>query len=173
MSGIALLPDQWTTLIDAIRRGAVRRLRCSSVDLCALDEDTFLAAIGSGGLQSLVILESVFPSGFVTDALLRASGAKGVLELAFVQNKSDTPHILSDEAVLDFCFAVHAAPGEKSRCLELEGSGITQMFLKKFFEVGTLIVHGVPYLRRPKLSSDSNWSTFSDSYQAPSDPLEA
>lgn len=137
---MTLLPDNWSALIDAIRSGAVRRLKCSCVDFSALRKDAFLLAVGCRGLRSLDIQRSVVLSGFITDKLIRASAANGVLELTFCKNKTDAPQTFSEEAVMDFFGSVDAAaPGEAPLCLTLPGSGVTDMFLSRFFEVCTFV----------------------------------
>lgn len=130
-----VLPRNWTTLIDTVHSGAVWRLRCMNVDFSAVDDDTFLVAIGCRGLKSLCVGLSVVPLGMVSDDLIRSGAANCLLELCFATNSSDTRLSLSDDALLDFCFPVGASIREPSRRLELAGTGITDMFLAKFFQV--------------------------------------
>lgn len=132
---MSILPLHWTTLIDAIRSGAVRQLQLSGVDIGALESDAILVAVGCRGLQSLEIGESVLPSGFGMDDLLRCGVARGVPDLSLYENDGDAPHGLSDNGVLDFCFPVDAAPEERSLHLNVESSGVTNMFFAKFVEV--------------------------------------
>lgn len=132
---MALFPGHWATLIDAIRIGAVKCLLFAGVDISALADDAFLAAVACRGLKSLVVQRSVLASGFSMDELIRFSAPKCLTQLSFHENKSDAPHSLSEDAVLDFCFPPDAAPGRHSRTLVREGSGITDLFLTKFFEV--------------------------------------
>lgn len=135
---MTLLPEQWTTLIDAIRTGAVRRLYFNSVDFSALDSNAFLEAAGSRGLQVLMVRSSVVPSCFVTDDLIRTGVAEGVHALALANNESNMPHRVSDEAILDFFFRADAAPGRRVS-ISLDDSGVTDMFVSKFLEVCTLL----------------------------------
>lgn len=128
-----LCPSHWTTLFSAIRSGAVRRMSFYGVNFSALNDDAFLAAIGCRGLQSLTIESSYVPSGCFTDDLVRSSYAKRLLQLQFSENNKS--HRLSDDAVLDFYLPTDASPGGQSRCFILEGSGVTDLFLAKCFEV--------------------------------------
>lgn len=105
---ITLLPDHWTTLIDAIRAGVVRYLHFSGIDFAALAEDALLVAVRCRGLQSLEVEGNVIPKGFVTD-----------------------------DRVLDLFFSSDATLQGQSLDLSLPGTGITDTFVKKFFEVCT------------------------------------
>lgn len=125
---------RWTSLVDAMLGGTVRSLRFNCVVFSALKDDALLAAVGCRGLQSIVIRMSAVPSGLLTDTLIRSSAANGLSELSFLSNSSDTPHRLSDDAVLDFFFRPNTTPGA-STSLALEDTGITDTFLVKFFEV--------------------------------------
>lgn len=122
-----------------MQNGAVRDLELVRVNLSALDADALQVAVGSRGLRSLAVRGSVFPTGFVMDDLLRSSVAKGVLQLSICENSNDTSLRLSDDAVLEFYFPAEAPPGRQSRNLTLEGPGITDMFVTKFFAVSTLV----------------------------------
>lgn len=138
---MTLLPAHWTALIDAIRVGAVRRLRCSLVDLSTLGADAFLAVVGCRGIQSIVVERSVVRSFLITDNLIRASAAKGLFALEFSRIKSDAPLGFSEEAVLDFFFRADAAAGRRDRLsLTLPGSMITDAFLTKCFELRTSVL---------------------------------
>lgn len=124
-----------TMLIEATRFGAVRFLVFSCVDFSAFDDDVFHIVLGCRGLQSLGVQWSVVPGGYVTDALIRSGAAKGLLELhVFTKIKRDTLYILSDDAVLDFFFRAGDALGRQSLSLSLRGTGLTDMFISKFFE---------------------------------------
>lgn len=131
-----LRSDQWTTLLDTIRTGAVHRHTFSSVDLSALNADAFQRAVDYRDLISVEIRVSVVPSSFVTDELIRSCVAKGVRQLWSSGNRNHTPPTISDDAVTDFFFPVNAAPGQH-RDLMLEAFGVTEMFAAKFFEVST------------------------------------
>lgn len=132
-----LFPDQWTTLVDAIHNGAVQRLYIYGVDVRALGDDALLSAVSWRGLQSVQVYASVVPSSFVTDDLLRSNVAKGLQSLRVYDNVNDAPHRLSDDAVLDLLFPTDATPGGPSCHYRLEGSGIGDIFLARFFEVST------------------------------------
>lgn len=106
---MTLSREHWTTILDAIRHGAVRRFDFDCVDFNALDTDELLVAFSCRGLQLLEVDRSVVPSGFVTEDLLRSSAAKGVLELRFTRNPSNALPGISEVAVLDFCFSADAA----------------------------------------------------------------
>lgn len=147
---MAPVPDHWTTLVHAIRGGTVRDFHFSQVDFSALDDDAFLVAICLHGLQSIALWTCVVPSGFVTDDLLRSGIAKGLVDLRFVVTKIDR---LSEDAILDFCFPGDAVPGGRSQCLVLEGSGVTDMFVKNFFEVSTCCL-SFPVLSSFRLTSN-------------------
>lgn len=99
-----------------------------------------MVAVGFRGLQSLDVRQSVVPSGFLTDDLIRSSAAKGLPELYFVENESDAPSRLLEEAVLDFFFRADAAPEGQSLSLMLDGAWLTDMFLAKFLEAGACFV---------------------------------
>ncbi|KAH7700952.1 hypothetical protein AAVH_31925 [Aphelenchoides avenae] len=129
---MTLLPHHWTALINATRSGAIRRLGFNGVDFTALDDDAFLAAIGCRGLKTLEVRECVIRSGFVTDELVRSSVAKGFSELSLWGNKSDSPHRLSDDALMDFFLPLDVAAGRAD--LVLEGTGVTDMFFTKFIQ---------------------------------------
>lgn len=123
----------WRVLVDAIRSGAVQRLEFCGIDFRALPDDALLVAVGCRGLRSLEVIHSFAPSDFVTDDLIRSSLAKGLLELCIYGNASDSPHIISEDAVMDVYFP--AALGIQSLTLKLNGFWLTDMFLRKFFEV--------------------------------------
>ncbi|KAH7684434.1 hypothetical protein AAVH_41058, partial [Aphelenchoides avenae] len=137
---MTLLPDQWTTLTDAIRKGAVERLHFSRIEFSALDNDALLVAVGCRGLESLGVRRSVVPRGFVTDDLLRSSVAQGLLELSIYDNVSDLPHRISDDVFLDLYCPSDAAPATQPLSLDLEGSGLTEKFMQKFFEVSDFVM---------------------------------
>lgn len=132
--------DQWASLFDDIRSGAVLRLGFTRVDFGALDIDAFLAVADCRGLRSLTVRRSAVPRGFVMDDLLRVSVASGLRELRFTNNNGDTTQPFSEVAVLDYFFRVDAAAEQHSLCLELDGSGITDMFVSEFLKVTTLAV---------------------------------
>lgn len=140
---MTLLPDHWATLIDAIRSGAVRRLTFDDVDFSTLADNAFQAAVACRGLQSFKVRWSFLPSGFVADDLIRISVARGFLRLKLFENQCDIPQNISDDAVLDFFFRVDAPVGGQSRSLSLAGTGLTDMFLKKFFDVSTWLYESV------------------------------
>ncbi|KAH7702912.1 hypothetical protein AAVH_29924 [Aphelenchoides avenae] len=94
----------------------------------------FLAAVGCRGLKSFAVGGSVVPSGFITDALLRASVANNVLQPSLFGIGIEMPVGPSDDAILDFCFSPYTAPGGQCRSLMIEYSGITDLFLTKFFK---------------------------------------
>lgn len=129
-------PDHWSRLFGSIPSGSVASVEFRRVDSSALDAGAFLDAVCSHGLGSVVVQRSVLPHGFDTDDLLRASVAKGLLELLFQGNISDAPPGLSDDAVLDYFFRADAARGHVLH-LTLDGPGVTEMFFKKCFEVST------------------------------------
>lgn len=131
---MTLAPRHWATLIEAFRRCALRRLQFLSIDFSGLDADAFLAAVGCRGLRLLTVRESVFPNGFMTDDLIRASAARGLFELVMNGNTTDSPHGQSEEAVLDFFLSADPATASH-RSLVLDGSRINDMFLTKLFEV--------------------------------------
>ncbi|KAH7700533.1 hypothetical protein AAVH_32346, partial [Aphelenchoides avenae] len=131
---IKLSPDHWTSLMNAIRSGAVRRLQFSGVDLSSFSDNAFLIAIGCRGLQLLALERSVVPGGLVVDDAIRSSVEKCLLELSLCGNKSDTPHRVSEAAVLDFFFRADAAAEGQSLSLKLEGTGIADKFINQFFE---------------------------------------
>lgn len=60
-------PNHWTTLIDALRSAAVRRIQVFNTDFSALDNDALQIVAACHGLQSLEVKRSVVPSGFVRD----------------------------------------------------------------------------------------------------------
>lgn len=70
-SKVNLSPDHWSTLVNAVRCGAIRSLWFISVDFSELDNDVFLIAVGVCGLRSLMVERSVVPGGFVADDLIR------------------------------------------------------------------------------------------------------
>lgn len=117
----------------------MERLHFNRIDFSALDDGAFLDAVECRGLQSLIVQESTFPSGFVADDLIRSSAAKGLLELWLRGNSNTTPHRHSEGAILDFFFRADEAPEAQPRELTLEGSGVTDSFLTKFFEVNIRI----------------------------------
>lgn len=128
--------NQWSTLVDATRSGAVQCLYCAYVDFSALDADAFLAVVGCRGLQSLLIQESILPNGLVMGDLIRCGISKGLRELRFYDNQSKTPHGLSDDVILDILFLADAAT---ERNLGFDGTWVTDMFLTKLFEVSTSV----------------------------------
>lgn len=142
LDNMALYPDQWTTIVDATRNGAVRRLYFGYVDFSAFDNDAFQAVVRCSGLRSLLIRQSDVPSGLVLDSLIRSGAAMGLLQLRFTAAISDAPRSLSDDAVLDFFFRADTAPRphEDFLYLEVTGSSVTDSFLTKFFEVITFVV---------------------------------
>ncbi|KAH7700422.1 hypothetical protein AAVH_32458 [Aphelenchoides avenae] len=131
---MTLFTEHWTTLIDAIRDGAVQRLLFIGIDFSA-HSDALLVAAGFLGLESLEVRQSVVPSSFVTDDLLRSSVAQGLLELSIFENDSNSPHRLSDDVFLDLYCPSDAGPWTQRLSLMLEGFGLTEMFLQKLFEV--------------------------------------
>ncbi|KAH7703380.1 hypothetical protein AAVH_29446, partial [Aphelenchoides avenae] len=134
LHNMALSPDHWTTFIDSICIGAVQHLTFNSVDFTALSNHAFLVAVRSRGLLSFAVERSIVPSSFVTDDLIRSCVAKGLLSLWFSKNKSNTPHALSEHAVLDFFFPADAASARQHRHLRLENLKVTDKFLINFFE---------------------------------------
>lgn len=109
------------------------------MDFSALDADAFLVAVGCRGLKTLLLRGSVLPNGFGTDDLIRSSVAQGVFQLA-AEDNSDAPRTLSDDVVLDFFFRADAVPARESLDLVLDGYGVNDMFLTRFFEVSTFLV---------------------------------
>lgn len=130
---MSLSPGHWKTLVEAMCIGAVQSLAFSSTDFSALNNDTFLVALRCRGLRSLSAERSIVPSSFVTDNLLRSSVTKGLLTVWFSKNKSDTPHPLSEDAVIDFFFSADTASARQHRYLNLENFGATDRFLINFF----------------------------------------
>lgn len=147
----------WTTLMDAVRSGAVRRIECQRVDFTALSNAAFLTAVGCPGLVGLEVIWSVVPGSFVTDDLLRSSIAKGVRQLSVMENKRDSPHRsmtlhrFSEDAILDFFFRTKDAPSGGQRfTLELYGSGVTDAFLSKFLDVSSSVLRArFPVMFKP------------------------
>lgn len=86
----------------------------SGVDFSALGDDAFLVVVRCRGLALHIVRRSVLSSGSVTDDLLRASVAKGLLQLCVFENEYDSPHDLSDDGTLDFFFPADAARGRES-----------------------------------------------------------
>lgn len=129
----------WTTLIDAIRKGAIQRLSLTSVDFRTIDDYAFMDAVDCRGLQPLTVWRSEIFKGFITDDLIRSSVSKGLPELCFYSHIGDAPHSPSEDALLHFFFAADtdAAPGQHPYRLELDGTAVTDMFASKFFEVST------------------------------------
>lgn len=128
-------------VVDAKRSGGVRQLQFACVDFSALGPDAFLLAVAFRGLRSLVVIKSVVPGGFGADDLLRVSVVNGLRYLPYENNENDSPHLLSDDAVLDFSFPKDAAAlGSPSLYLMLEGTAITEMFFTKFVEVATWLL---------------------------------
>ncbi|KAH7707726.1 hypothetical protein AAVH_25028 [Aphelenchoides avenae] len=136
---IALSPDQWATLIDALRSAAVRHLGFDNVDLNALYDDAFRVAVECRGLLSFEVQRCVILSGFVTDELIRSSVAKDYSELSLWGNKSDSPHRISKAAIMDCLLPADALPEQTSLSLVLKGTGITETFLAKIFEADTFL----------------------------------
>ncbi|KAH7697800.1 hypothetical protein AAVH_35114, partial [Aphelenchoides avenae] len=134
VGSMILSSDQWATLLDAMRAGSVQSLHCRRVDFGALDDDAFLLAVRCRGLQSIRVRDCVVPSGLVTDDLIRSSIANGLRQLRFSGIKTDAPHAFSEDALLDFFFETGATPKGRKRNLELQGYGITDTFVRKFFE---------------------------------------
>ncbi|KAH7715084.1 hypothetical protein AAVH_17512 [Aphelenchoides avenae] len=118
-----------------MRNGGVQLLQFFSVNFIALGDDALLDAVGWRGLKLLVVERCIVPSRLVTDGLLRA--AQGLRRLRIRKNESDTPHMLSDDAVKDFFFLESAPSPGQWPDLEFEGTGLTDMFLAKVFEVST------------------------------------
>lgn len=137
-------PNSWTTLMDATRLGAVGRLTFDSADFSALDNDTFIDVVRCHGLHTLTINGSAFPPGFVADDLIRSSAAQGLHQLCVFENSFDGPHRFSDGAILDFFFREGAVPAAQSLSLEIEGIGLTDMFLINVFEVSRLVAPAFP-----------------------------
>ncbi|KAH7704307.1 hypothetical protein AAVH_28497, partial [Aphelenchoides avenae] len=131
---ITVSPDQWATLIDALRSGVVRHFAFDNVDLSALGNDAFRVAVECRGLQSFEVRQCVILGGFVTDELIRSSVAKGFSELSLYGNKIDYPHRLSEEALMDCLLPADTAPRRQSLSLVLEGTGISDVFLTKIFQ---------------------------------------
>lgn len=134
---MTLSRDHWTTIMDGFCSGVVRRLRLFCIDFGALVDDAFLVIADCRGLQTLEVERSVVPSDFASDGLIRASVAKGLLRLRlwFLKSNSDAPYTFSDGAILDFFFRADVAPAGQSLSLVLEGTGLTDRFVTKFFEV--------------------------------------
>lgn len=137
MGRLTLSADHWTTLTDAVSNGAVRRLHFNYADLRALKTDALLVAVAFRGLQSLVIRLSVVPSSLVTDALIHSSTLNGLLELSLLCNSSDPTPRFSEDALLNFYFTAGVAPAGQPPQIRLEGTGITESFVVKLFEVSS------------------------------------
>lgn len=167
---MSILPDNWTTVLDAISSGAVQCFHFAGVNFSALSEDAFLIAVGRRGLQALVVRHSAISGKCVTDDLIRASAAKGLRRLIF-NNNADAPPRFSEDAILDFFFRADAAQGGQWLSLELTGSGFTQMFLFKFFEVRDCLVLNIalPFSRK-KLQHLASPVEFVPTIGKPGDP---
>lgn len=105
---MALSPNRWAAIFDAIRSAAVRSLDFTCIDFMALDDNALLVLAGCRSLESLVVRQSVVPSDFVTD-----------------------------DRILGFFFSAHASPGRHALSLTLACCDVTSMFFIKFFEVST------------------------------------
>ncbi|KAH7695339.1 hypothetical protein AAVH_19370, partial [Aphelenchoides avenae] len=130
---VTFLSDQWNIVVDAIRYGAIRRLKFECVDFSALDDGALLETVACRGLQSFVVRRSVVPSGFVTDDLIQFSVANDVFRLWIFKNESEIPRRLSEDALMGLYFSAESAPRRRT-LLALDGSWVTDMFLTKFFE---------------------------------------
>lgn len=133
---MTLRPDHWTALVDAVRYGLLRNLSFDRVNVSALDGDFLLGAVNWPGLKSLGVRRSVVPRGYVSDDLLLCCAAKvPKFALSYFTNESDTPQVVSDDAILEFFFPAHAVSGETWQNLVLECTGVTETFLAQFLEV--------------------------------------
>lgn len=136
-----------------MRTSAIRRFYANRADFTALDNDAILAVVDCRGLRSLEVRRSVFPMGFVLDDMIRASAENGALQLHLLENRSESALRFSDDAILDFCFCADASPEQQSIRIELEGAGVTDLFLTKFFEVSPLAVHVLFKVSKTKFST--------------------
>lgn len=169
---MTLLPDHWRTFVDSMRGGAIRDLGCRGIDFSALDDDALMVAVGFRGLRSLLVYRSIFSSRFVTDDLIRASVANSLSSLTFSDNTGvDSPLRFSQDAVLDFFFRAYTPFESRSYYLSLDGSGVTDTFLVRLFDVGSFLLLYMSTIRAFSVTVLCNSEVLNYSCQLSASPI--
>lgn len=126
--------DHWSILSDSLRGAVVKSLKFDRIDFAALNVDSLFEAVSCTGLKEFDARKCPIPAAFVTDAFLRHCDSSGLLRLDIGPAK-DGLFEFSEEALLDLYFPTSASSDDKKREFNLDGCKVSDMFVKRLFEV--------------------------------------